>query len=169
LVPRHFERSRDVARELESRGIPFVYRTELTRSLQYKPGEAQCLLVNTTGELKYFYQQATVIFIGKSLTAQGGQNPIEPGALGKPMVFGPNMQNFAEVVRSFLEKDGAVQVRDAGELEKTVGDLLADEARRQQLGRNALQVVQDNQGAIERTVDMVVQTLDGSGLYVAPK
>jgi 3-deoxy-D-manno-octulosonic-acid transferase len=169
LVPRHFERSRDVARELESRGIPFVYRTELTRSLQYKPGEAQCLLVNTTGELKYFYQQATVIFIGKSLTAQGGQNPIEPGALGKPMVFGPNMQNFAEVVRSFLEKDGAVQVRDAGELEKTVGDLLADEARRQQLGRNALQVVRDNQGAIERTVDMVVQTLDGSGLYVAPK
>jgi len=110
-----------------------------------------------------------LIFIGKSLTAQGGQNPIEPGALGKPMVFGPNMQNFADVVRSFLQKEAAVQVRDAVELEKAIGDLLADEGRRQQLGRNALQVVRENQGAIERTVDMVVQSLDGSGLYVAPK
>ncbi len=85
------------------------------------------------------------------------------------MVFGPNMQNFADVVRSFLQKEAAVQVRDAVELEKAIGDLLADEGRRQQLGRNALQVVRENQGAIERTVDMVVQSLDGSGLYVAPK
>ena len=67
-----------------------------------RPGEIDCLMVNTTGELKYFYEHATVIFVGKSLTAEGGQNPIEPGALGKAMVFGPNMQNFAEVARSFL-------------------------------------------------------------------
>ena len=61
-----------------------------------------------------------------SLTAQGGQNPIEPGAMGKAMVFGPNMQNFADVVRSFLAQDGAVQVRDAAELERVLSELLAD-------------------------------------------
>ena len=98
-----------------------------------------------------------------------GQNPIEPGALGKTMVFGPNMQNFTEVVRSFIAADGAVQVRDAAELEKILGELLADEARREQIGRNALKVVQENLGAIERTAAMIVRHLEGGELYVAPK
>ena len=169
LVPRHFERSREVGRELQGRGVKFVYRTELTRSSQYQPGEIQCLLVNTTGELKHFYQQASLIFVGKSMLAQGGQNPIEPGALGKAMVFGPNMQNFSEVVRSFLTKGGAVQVSNASELEQALGELLADEGRRERLGQNALEVVRENQGAIERTVDMIVQHLDSRELYIAPK
>ena len=164
VVPRHFERSREIGRQLQSRGVKFVYRTEITRSTHYAPNDIQCLLVNTTGELMHFYQQATLIFIGKSLTAQGGQNPIEPGALGKPMVFGPNMQNFAAVVSNFLARDGAVQVRDAAELEKSLGDLLANPARREQLGQNALLVVRENQGAIERTVDMIVKHLDNGEL-----
>jgi 3-deoxy-D-manno-octulosonic-acid transferase len=128
-----------------------------------------CLLVNTTGELLHFYEQATVIFVGKSLTSEGGQNPIEPGALGKAMVFGPNMQNFAEIVRGFLAQDAAVQVPDAAGLEAALEQLLGDAARRQQLGRNALRVVHENQGAIERTVEMIVKHLDGGELYVAPK
>jgi 3-deoxy-D-manno-octulosonic-acid transferase len=169
LVPRHFERSREVGRELEGRGIRFVYRNEISASTDLKPGEVDCLLVNTTGELKFFYQHATVIFVGKSLTAQGGQNPIEPGAMGKAMVFGPNMQNFAEVVSDFLAAGGAVQVRDAAELEAVVGELLADDARREQLGREALAVVRKNLGAIERTVEMIVRHLEGGELYVAPR
>jgi 3-deoxy-D-manno-octulosonic-acid transferase len=136
---------------------------------EFAPGEIDCLIVNTTGELKHFYEHATVIFVGKSLTAEGGQNPIEPGALGKAMVFGPNMQNFAEVAGSLVRQDGAVQVRDGAELEKTLGDLLADEPRREQLGRNALKVVHENLGAIERTVDMIVERLAANDLYVAPK
>jgi 3-deoxy-D-manno-octulosonic-acid transferase len=169
VVPRHFERGKEIGRELEERGVKFIYRSEITANTQLKPGEVDCLLVNTTGELKYFYEHASVIFVGKSLTAQGGQNPIEPGALGKAMVFGPHMQNFADVTRSFLAQDGAVQVRDAGELEQAVGNLLSDPARREQLGRNALKVVRENLGAIERTVDMIVRHLDGEEHYVAPK
>jgi 3-deoxy-D-manno-octulosonic-acid transferase len=169
LVPRHFERSREVGRELEERGVKFAYRSELLSQEQLAPGEIDCLIVNTTGELKYFYEHATIIFVGKSLTAEGGQNPIEPGALGKAMVFGPNMQNFAEVARGFLQQDGAVQVRDAAELEKALGDLLGDEARRAKLGRNALKVVHENLGAIERTVDMIVERLANSELHIEPK
>jgi 3-deoxy-D-manno-octulosonic-acid transferase len=159
LVPRHFERSREVGRELEARGVKFAYRTEIMNHTRLNPGAVDCLIVNTTGELKYFYEHATVIFIGKSLTAQGGQNPIEPGALGKAMVFGPNMQNFAEVVRNFLRQDGAAQVQDVADLEKVLGELLADESRRDQLGRNALKVVRENLGAVDRTVDMIVEHL----------
>jgi 3-deoxy-D-manno-octulosonic-acid transferase len=169
LVPRHFERSREVGRELEARGVRFAYRSDMRSRQGIAPREADCLIVNTTGELKYFYEHATVVFVGKSLTAEGGQNPIEPGALGKAMVFGPNMQNFAEVAGSLVQQNGAVQVRDAAELEKALGELLADEARRKQLGRNALQVVHENLGAVDRTVDMIVETLAASDHYVAPK
>jgi len=169
LVPRHFERSREVGRELEARGVKFAYRSELMSREEFAPGEIDCLIVNTTGELMYFYEHATVTFVGKSLTAQGGQNPIEPGALGKAMVFGPNMQNFADVAGSLVQQNGAVQVRDAAELEKALGDLLADEARREQLGRNALRVVHENLGPIDRTADMIVEHLAASDLYVAPK
>jgi 3-deoxy-D-manno-octulosonic-acid transferase len=159
LVPRHFERSREVGSELEARGLRYAYRSEIMAQTQFEPGKIDCLIVNTTGELKYFYEHATIIFVGKSLAAQGGQNPIEPGALGKAMVFGPHMQNFAEVAREFVEQKGAVQVRDAAELERVLGELLADESRREQLGRNALKVVHENLGAIDRTVDMIVKHL----------
>jgi 3-deoxy-D-manno-octulosonic-acid transferase len=167
LVPRHFERSREVGRELEARGVKFAYRSELLSHTRFEPGEIDCLVVNTTGELKYFYEHATIIFVGKSLAAAGGQNPIEPGALGKAMVFGPNMQNFAEVVRDLLGQKGAVQVRDAAELERVLGELLADESRREQLGRNALRVVRENLGAIDRTVDLIVNYLAATGRYPA--
>jgi 3-deoxy-D-manno-octulosonic-acid transferase len=159
LVPRHFERSREVGREVEAQGLKLAYRSEIMLHTQFEPGEIDCLIVNTTGELKHFYEHSTVIFIGKSLTAEGGQNPIEPGALGKAMVFGPNMQNFAEVVHSFLQQDGAVQVRDAADLERVLGELLADESRREQLGQNALKVFRENLGGIDRTVDMIVKQL----------
>ncbi len=169
LVPRHFERSREVGRQLEEMGMRFVYRNEITNSMQHRPGEVQCLLVNTTGELKYFYEHATVIFVGKSLTAEGGQNPIEPGALGKAMVFGPNMQNFADIVRSFLAHRGAVQVKDAAELESALAELLSQPEARLELGRRAIEVVHENLGAIDRTVDMIIKHLEGGELYVAPE
>ncbi|HOC00702.1 MAG TPA: 3-deoxy-D-manno-octulosonic acid transferase, partial [Verrucomicrobiota bacterium] len=111
------------------------------------------------GELKDFYETATVIFVGKSLTAQGGQNPVEPGALGKAMVFGPNMQNFAAIAESFVKNGGARQVRDAAELEQTLGQLLSDPAARAEMGRNAVAVVKANTGAIGKTIDMIVQSL----------
>jgi 3-deoxy-D-manno-octulosonic-acid transferase len=169
LVPRHFERSRDVARQLESLGVRFIYRNEITRSTRLEPGNIECLLVNTTGELKYFYEHATIIFVGKSLTAHGGQNPIEPGALGKAMVFGPNMENFKDIVRQFLERGGAVQVADPRGLEEALKRMLGDAQLRHDLGRRALEVVQQNLGAVDRTVDMIVERLDTGELFVAPR
>jgi len=170
LVPRHQERSRGVAAELAARNIKFAYRSELkgNGSPRYAPGELECLLVNTTGELKFFYEFASLIFVGKSLTAEGGQNPIEPGALGKAMVFGPHMQNFADVTQSFLRRDGAVQVADASGLEVALAQLLADAPRREQLGQNARAVVQENLGAMDRTVEMILASINASGIYIAP-
>jgi 3-deoxy-D-manno-octulosonic-acid transferase len=165
-VPRHFERGKEAARDIEKEGMRVCYRSELTPERKYAPGEIDCLLVNTTGELRFFYEVATLIFVGKSLTSEGGQNPIEPGALGKPMVFGPNMQNFQNIVSAFLKAHGAMQVNSAAELEREVSELLSDLPRREQLGKNALMVVRKNQGSIERTVDMVVEHLKNEEIYV---
>jgi 3-deoxy-D-manno-octulosonic-acid transferase len=167
LVPRHFERSNEVGRQLRERGVKFVYRNLVGANTQLAEGEAECLLVNTTGELRFFYERATVVFVGKSLTASGGQNPIEPGAAGKAMVFGPNMQNFADIARNFVAHNGAVQVRDPEALEAAIGGLLADESRRAELGRNALRVVRENLGAVDRTVEIILGKLDRREIYFA--
>ncbi|HAM73464.1 MAG TPA: hypothetical protein DCM86_17660 [Verrucomicrobiales bacterium] len=167
IVPRHAERSKEAGRDLESRGVRIAYRTEVTSKTALEPGSIDCLIVNTTGELKYFYEQAAAIFVGKSLLAHGGQNPIEPGAMGKPMVFGPNMENFTAIAEAFVKNKGAVQVRDAAELERTLAELLADESWAADLGRNALRVVQENQGAIDRTVAMVVRHLADGSIHIA--
>jgi 3-deoxy-D-manno-octulosonic-acid transferase len=169
LVPRHFERSNEVGRQLRERGVKFVYRNLVGVNTQLAEGEAECLLVNTTGELRFFYEHATVVFVGKSLTAIGGQNPIEPAALGKAMVFGPNMQNFAEITRKFVAEAGALQVRDKASLETAIAGLLADENRRAELGRNAQRVVHENLGAIDRTVEMILEKLAPRQIYIAPE
>ena len=168
IVPRHFERGKEAGRDLSARGVKFVYRSEIVADTKYEPGAVQCLLVNTTGELKFFYEHATVIFVGKSLTAHGGQNPIEPGALGKPMVFGPNMENFPTIAKAFVERQGAVQVRDAAELEKVFSELLESAPRREELGKNALLVVKENLGAVDRTVDMILKHLPTEEIYLTP-
>jgi 3-deoxy-D-manno-octulosonic-acid transferase len=168
LVPRHFERCREVGQKLRALDIKFFWRSEFSAKTKKSEGEIECLLVNTTGELRFFYEHATVVFVGKSLTAVGGQNPIEPGALGKAMVFGPNMQNFADVTRSFLAQNGAVQVGSREALEAAIAGLLADESRRAWLGRNALKVVSQNLGALDRTVEMILAQLKARGIYVAP-
>ncbi len=169
VVPRHFERSRDAGRELATRGVKFALRSKINGNTRFKPGELNGLLVNTTGELRYFYEVATVVFVGKSLLANGGQNPIEPAALGKAVVFGPNMQNFTDVVDIFRKRDAVVQVRDAAELEATFAELLGNKGRCEQLGGNAAQVVRENLGAVDRTVEMILKGVEKSGIYMAPK
>jgi 3-deoxy-D-manno-octulosonic-acid transferase len=147
--------------------VKFTYRNLIGANTKLADGETECLLVNTTGELRLFYKRATVVFVGKSLTAAGGQNPIEPAALGKAMVFGPNMQNFADIVRNFTAQKGAIQVRDPDALEKAVASLLADGQLRAELGRNAQQVVRENLGAIDRTVEMILEKIEPCGLHIA--
>ncbi len=169
LVPRHFERCKDLGQKLRSRGVKLVYRNEIFGRTKMTSGEVDCLVVNTTGELRFFYEPANVVFIGKSMTALGGQNPIEPGALGKAIVFGPNMQNFADITRSFLLKDAAVEAKDPDALEAAIATLLENPKRRAELGQHALEVVAENLGAVERTVEMILPALAKRGIKVMPK
>lgn len=160
LVPRHFERSRSIGSQLDRRGIRYVYRSEVNFGSEPRPGSAECLLVNSTGELRYFYPVASAVFVGKSLIGRGGQTPIEPAAAGKAMVFGPHMQNFAEIAPRFIAASAAIQVGTAEELERALDELLSNAELRETLGRNALGVVEAHRGALDRTVEMIVTALE---------
>jgi len=159
LVPRHFERASAVLENLKPMNLRIRCRTAMNVSSD-KP---DVLLVDTTGELKAFYEVATLVFVGKSLTAQGGQNPIEPAALGRPMIFGPFMQNFKPVVQLLLEAEAAIQVADEEELARQVSFLLGKPEQREALGMAARAVVERNKGATQRTAELIGQTLRALG------
>jgi 3-deoxy-D-manno-octulosonic-acid transferase len=112
-------------------------------------------LVDTTGELRGFYAAADVVFVGKSLTQIGGQNPIEPAKDGKPIVVGPHMENFPAIAQDFLEARAYVQAKDATELKALILKLLGDAAERTRLGRAATALVVRNAGATRLMAERV--------------
>lgn len=150
VVPRHVERTPEVLADLRPLDLRVALRSEPAKS------PADLLVVNTTGELRDWYHLATVVFIGKSLTAHGGQNPVEPVMAGKPVVYGPNMENFAAIVTRWREEEAAVQVRDEAELKEQVVDLLTNPSRRETLAQRAREIVAAHLGATERTVAAVL-------------
>ncbi|MDP6491401.1 MAG: 3-deoxy-D-manno-octulosonic acid transferase [Kiritimatiellia bacterium] len=154
LVPRHFERAADVERELKTEGVSYVKRSALEPGTS--AGEpADVLLVDSTGELMGVYAHASVIFVGKSLTNHGGQNIMEPALLGKPVLFGPNMENFPVVSEDFLAADAAVQVANESELESRLGKLLTDAEDAATLGARAAELVRSKRGCLKRSVALI--------------
>jgi 3-deoxy-D-manno-octulosonic-acid transferase len=113
------------------------------------------LVVDTTGELMSFYAASDVVFIGKSLCEHGGQNPIEPALFGKAVVVGPNMENFPSIMDDFLSANAIRQVQDFQGLGKTIAELLADSAAREQLGEAARGVIDSRRGVIQKTVEQI--------------
>jgi 3-deoxy-D-manno-octulosonic-acid transferase len=153
LVPRHPERYAAVRELLTQAGIPWVNRSALTRE---KPAQAGAvILLDTVGELATVYALADVVFVGGSLIPHGGQNMAEPIALGKAALFGPHADNFKATVRELLEVKGALQVRDAAELESEIKRLLADEAARAALGKAGQARLLASRGALERYLALV--------------
>jgi 3-deoxy-D-manno-octulosonic-acid transferase len=147
LVPRHFERAAGVAAQIEKSGLRVALRT------QPPPSEPPDLLVvDTTGELRDWFACATVVFMGKSLCAKGGQNPAEPVVAGVPVIFGPHMQNFSTLSRQFLRHGGAVEVADAESLRAAVDRLLQDASLRTTMAASAQKCLQVHQGATARTI-----------------
>jgi len=152
IAPRHVERLQEIRAELGA----FPMRVALaSESLQGRDADADCILLDTTGELQRWYGIATVVFVGKSLTAHGGQNPVEPILAGKPVVFGSRMENFTTLARRLVSNDGAIQVADTDSLEGAVADLLRDGDARKRLVQNARAALSDHQGATARAAALV--------------
>ncbi|HET9419010.1 MAG TPA: glycosyltransferase N-terminal domain-containing protein [Chthoniobacterales bacterium] len=152
LAPRHAERGRAVARLLEQMELRVVLRSRASAT----DHPADCLVLDSTGELRNWYAVATIVFIGKSLLAHGGQNPAEAILARKPVVFGPHMENFAAFARALVARGGAIQIRSAEELRGTIVDLLRDTAARERRVTNASQVLAAHTGATARTAKLII-------------
>ena len=159
IVPRHFERSDEVARELASLGLSVILRTTLPTKVPDLAASPCCLVVNTTGELRDFYGEADIVFVGKSFMPGGGQNPIEPAIQGKAILTGPKMGAFRPILTAFLEANALLQVQTETELEASVRYLIDHPNERKALGQRARAVVEANQGALERTADGIAGRL----------
>lgn len=156
LVPRHAERRDDVLAEIRRHGMSVVQRSQFPDAAAPLAQRPDVLLVDTTGELRGFYAAADVVFVGKSLTQTGGQNPVEPAKDGKPVVVGPHMENFPVVAQDFLAANAYVQARDAADAKAILLRLLGDSAERARLGQAAADLVARKAGATRRMADRVL-------------
>jgi len=167
LVPRHVERREEVVADIEAQGLSCMLRSncrpgaltgrlprEGTRPTE-EHGSPDVFVVDTTGEIMTFYAASDLVFVGKSLCEHGGQNPIEPALFGKPIVVGPNMENFPSVMDDFLLKGALVQVQDIPALEQNISKLLADASARKQFGDAAAKLVESRRGAVKRMVESI--------------
>jgi len=152
LAPRHPERFGEVAQLCRNEGWKTARRTEL--AIDAEP-RADIIVVDTIGELASIYQIGTAVFVGGSLVATGGHNVLEPAVFGKPIVFGPHMENFREISEAFVSAGAAVRLDDEGQLETVLLDLLGDPVRRARLGAAARALVEANRGAKDKTMTVI--------------
>lgn len=156
LVPRHAERREALRTLLAGSGLSFHLRSDgaATRTVDVAVGD-------TTGELRRLTQLADLVFVGKSLPPHdGGQTPVEAAILGKPVLHGPAMTNFRDIVRSLTEADAVRRVDTHHELVQACVQLLENAAEREVLAAAAREWSAANRGATQRTLNEIRRLLD---------
>jgi 3-deoxy-D-manno-octulosonic-acid transferase len=156
IAARHPERFDEVERLCKAEGLATIRRSELPIDTEPR---CDAVILDTIGELAHLYQIATAVFVGGSLVPAGGHNILEPALYGKPIVFGPHMENFTEIAESFLTNRAAIQVRHAREFEDAIVGLMADPVRRARLGAAARALIDANRGATDRTLGVIADLL----------
>ena len=135
IVPRRPENFDAAAEAILAAGMGLVRRSGGARG---GPADAPpVILGDTMGELMKWYALADVVFLGRSLVPLGGSNPMEPGSLGKPLLWGPEMFNFPVEAPAMVAAGAARQVSGQADLARQVNDLLTDAARRREMGERA--------------------------------
>ena len=160
LVPRHAERREELRGLLAATGLRFHFRSGGAAA-----GEVDVAVGDTTGELRTFTQLADLVFVGKSLPPHdGGQTPVEAAVLEKPIMHGPHMTNFREIIRTLTEAGAVCRVETPDELIATSVELLLDAAQRDRLASAARVWHESNRGATARTLEVIQSCLVAPGL-----
>jgi 3-deoxy-D-manno-octulosonic-acid transferase len=156
IAPRNPERFGEVEQLARSEGWKVARRSDL--AIDTEP-RVDVVILDTIGELATVYQIATVVFVGGSLVATGGHNVLEPAVFGKPIVFGPHMENFAEIADAFVTNGAGVQLATEQDLDEAVVSLMGDPVRRARLGAAARALVEANRGAKEKSAAVLADLL----------
>ncbi|VAW36555.1 3-deoxy-D-manno-octulosonic acid transferase [hydrothermal vent metagenome] len=154
IAPRDIGRSREIMHLAEARGLQAGRRTAPPE----RPG--QMLILDTIGELASFYRLARVAFIGGSLVARGGHNPLEAAAHGVPVLFGPHMEDFREIARDLVQCGGAAIVNSEADLTRAVQRILDDDRGRASMSAAAAGLVAANAGVVARHLQEIERLLN---------
>jgi len=157
IVPRHPERFGRVAALVRRRGLGLARRSEMASC----GPDVAVFLGDTMGELPMFLAAGDLAFIGGSLVAHGGHNPLEAAAVGVPVLFGPHMVNFAAIARLLLAAGAACQVADVTALVGCLETWLSDASARSEAGEAGRGVVAANRGALARLQAEVAAAIPG--------
>ena len=152
LVPRHPERFDVIARKIQRRELVCARRSESTNDLE---ANVDVYLGDTMGELSLMYASSDLAFVGGSLVPMGGQNILEPSALGVPVVFGPHMFNFPDISRWAVKEGAGKMVQDTKQLESVVRELLANPNLRDDMGSRGLRLIEAHRGALDKNFRML--------------
>lgn len=167
IVPRHAERAAEIVARLSAQGFTTLLKAGPNRveSLtQQGPVDTanHVWVANTTGELRAWFHLASVVIIGKSFCGEGGQNPVEPILAGRPVVVGPNMQNFAEVMDDLNAVRGILQLKSPDELFEALVKTFEDEAGSKAMAERGTKAMARHLGAAERTARFILGDSSGS-------
>ena len=171
LAPRHPARFDEVAEMLQAQQRNFFRRTSILQDddeMPHRLASADILLLDTIGELAEIFGVADVVFVGGSLVPTGGHNVVEPAFWGKPIIFGPHMNNFRDVASLFLQAGGALQVADADALAEAALRLLDHPEGARRMGENARGVVNQQAGAALRILNQMEEWLGTPQAAAAP-
>jgi 3-deoxy-D-manno-octulosonic-acid transferase len=111
------------------------------------------------GDLRKFYSLAAVVFVGRSLVPMGGSDMMESTAMGKCTIFGPYTFNFSQPVKSLLQAQGAIEVKDEKKLYETIQKCLDEPQFAQQIAANGQKNIKENQGATQKTISAIINLL----------
>ena len=156
IIPRHPNRASAIAQQLSQMGLSVAVRSQG----QPLTAATDIYLADTMGEMGLFFRISPIVFMGKSLCAEGGQNPFEPARLGAAIVFGPRMSNFPDMCRSLLASGGASEVGDEAALQARINSLLQTPGELERQGRAALTWAESEAGILDRFILTLSPFLD---------
>ncbi len=157
IAPRHIERVDQVSQWVAERGLVFQRRTELENHRSQRT--APVVILDTIGELSMIYHVADVVFCGGSLVPKGGQNLLEPAICGKPVLYGPSMEDFADARDLIQRAGGGVTIYDAATLSAQALDWLSNPQRAQAAGMAGRRAILPHRGAARKHADVISELL----------
>ncbi|MDE3118217.1 MAG: 3-deoxy-D-manno-octulosonic acid transferase [Nitrospirota bacterium] len=163
LAPRHIERAVEVEAAIKRAGLPALRRS-LVGGAVGRPNQAgpRVLILDTRGELASVYRESVLAYVGGTLVPVGGHNLLEPAVWAKPVFFGPFTDHCAEIADQLCRAEGVRPVRNGAELAEAMANLLRNRGDLQKVGTAAQQVIQENRGALQRSLNHIGTVIDGS-------
>ena len=156
IAPRHPERAKEVEKDAANYGFSPIMVSTLDRK-HVENNSGNVFILDTVGDLFYFYSLCDVCFVGGSLINYGGHNILEPIYFRKPTIFGPYMDNFKEIEEIVLENEAAVKVKDKDGLKFYIEKVPLVDSFREKLSGNASSVFKRQKQILENNIEIITK------------